>query len=134
MDTCYVPSNPGSSVSFAPAILPAWVGLTLPPAVVAAILGSIGDVYDYSSERTQFAAAYFATGDFAAGVFAIASVFAAGVFAAGLFATGFVAAGVYSAGVFSVGVISGDWLLAGGGLGHQEPQLAIARFKVAING
>ena len=101
MDTCYVPSNPGSSVSFAPAILPAWVGLTLLPAVVAAILGSIGDVYDYSSERTQFAAAYFATGDFAAGVFAIASGFAAGVFAAGLFATGFVAAGVFTAGVYS---------------------------------
>ena len=70
-----------------------WVILSMLPAVVAAILAPIGDLYDFSEEFTPIPAAYFAAGEFAAGVFAAASGFAAGVFAAGLFAAGFVAAG-----------------------------------------
>ena len=54
----------------------AWVSISILPAVVAAILGSIGDLRDYSRESTQFASAYFAAGEFSVGVFA------AGVFAA----------------------------------------------------
>ena len=51
----------------------AWVTLAFLPTVVAAILGSIGDLKDYTAEAGEFSAAYFAAGDFAAGIFAAAS-------------------------------------------------------------